>query len=77
MIGHCMTAGGALELIATALALQRRRAAAHGRLHHAGPGMRRGLRAERARPADVRWAMSNAFAFGGLNAVLVARRWAA
>jgi nodulation protein E len=27
-----------------------------------------------ARAADVEWAISNSFAFGGLNAVLVVRR---
>jgi 3-oxoacyl-[acyl-carrier-protein] synthase II len=31
----------------------------------------------RARPADVRMAVSNSFAFGGHNAVLALRRWEA
>ena len=77
MIGHCMTAGGALELIATALALR------HGALpptagwREPDPDCDVDCVPNQSRPAQVEWAMSNAFAFGGLNAVLVARRWAA
>ncbi len=77
MIGHCMTAGGALELIATALALRDGVLPPTAGFTTADPECDLDCVPNEARAADVRWAMSNAFAFGGLNAVLVARRWAA
>ncbi len=77
MIGHCMTAGGALELIATALALQAGVLPPTAGFTTPDPECDVDCVPNGSRPADVRWAMSNAFAFGGLNAVLVARRWAA
>ena len=75
MIGHCMTAGGALELIATSLALR------HGVLPPTAgfttpdPDCALDCVPNAARPANAPVAMSNAFAFGGLNAVLVAKSW--
>ena len=53
----------------------RRRHRAHHRLRGTRPGMRagRGARTRRARPG-VTVALSNAFAFGGMNAVLALRR---
>lgn len=74
MIGHCLAAGGALELIATIGAL-------HGVVPPTAgytavdPECDLDYVPNEARAASVAWAMSNAFAFGGLNAVLVARRW--
>jgi nodulation protein E len=75
MIGHCMTAGGALELIATALALHGGVLPPTAGFTTADPDCDVDCVPNVARAADVAWAMSNAFAFGGLNAVLVARRW--
>jgi nodulation protein E len=74
MVGHCLNAAGAVEAIVTALALR------HGMLP---PTI--GFRAfdpdcaidcvpNAARPVAIRVAMSNSFAFGGLNAVLVLRQ---
>ncbi len=77
MIGHCMTAGGALELIATALALRDGVLPPTAGFNEADPECDLDCVPNQSRPADVACAMSNAFAFGGLNAVLVARRWQA
>jgi nodulation protein E len=76
MFGHNLAAAGALEMVVTALALK------HGVIPptinydeedpdcvvDCVPGV--------ARRAAIDVAMSNSFAFGGLNAVLVARRYA-
>jgi nodulation protein E len=74
MIGHCLNAGGAIELAVCALALQ------HGILpptmgfREADPECAIDCVPNAARPAPIRVAMSNSFAFGGLNAVLLLRR---
>ena len=74
MIGHCMTAGGALEIIATAMALQEGMLPPTAGFTGADPECDVDCVPLHAREASVRVAMSNAFAFGGLNAVLVVRR---
>jgi nodulation protein E len=74
MIGHCMTAGGALELIATAMALREGVLPPTAGFTMADPECDIDCVPNEARAADVNVAMSNAFAFGGLNAVLVVRR---
>jgi nodulation protein E len=74
MIGHCMTAGGALELIATAMALREGILPPTAGFTMADPECDIDCVPNEARAADVNVAMSNAFAFGGLNAVLVVRR---
>ncbi len=76
MIGHCMTAGGALELIATAMALREGVVPPTAGYTTPDPECDLDCVPNEARRADVAVAMSNAFAFGGLNAVLVARRCA-
>ncbi len=76
MIGHCMTAGGALELIATAAGLRGGFIPPTAGFNTADPDCDIDCVPNRARLGETDWAMSNAFAFGGLNAVLVARRWA-
>ena len=74
MIGHCMTAGGALELIATALALREGVLPPTAGFTGADPDCDVDCVPNEARRAETRVAMSNAFAFGGLNAVLVVRQ---
>ena len=74
MIGHCMTAGGALEIIATAMALQHSMLPPTAGFTGADPECDVDCVPLHAREASVQVAMSNAFAFGGLNAVLVVRR---
>ncbi len=74
MIGHCLNAGGAIVLAACALALR------HGILppamgfREADPECAVDCVPNAARSAPIRVAMSNSFAFGGLNAVLLLRR---
>jgi len=75
MVGHCLNAGGAVELAVTALALR------HGILPPTA-GFREPdpdcaidcVPNEARRAPPIRVAMSNSFAFGGLNAVLVVRK---
>ena len=76
MHGHLIGGTGAVELIACLMALRDGRDRAHDQLPRAGPRMRPRRGAQRRRgSAAVGAAMSNAFAFGGLNAVLVLGRY--
>jgi 3-oxoacyl-(acyl-carrier-protein) synthase len=73
--GHVMGASGAIEAIATVRALGRGRFPPTGNLLQADPALPRlGYIRGEASEADVRCALSNSFAFGGNNAVLVFRR---
>lgn len=71
MHGHALGAAGALEAVATVLALH------HGvvppTINYSGPDPNCDLDIvpNEARAAKLRYAMSHSFAFGGLNAVLV------
>jgi len=71
MIGHTLTAAGAVEAVFTLLTIQ------HGRLpptiNHAEPDPSIALDVvpNRARDAELRRAMSNSFGFGGQNVCLV------
>lgn len=74
MHGHALGAAGAIEAAATVLALR------HGMLpptaNHLGPDAECDLDVapNQPRPAQVEYALSNSFAFGGLNAVLAFRK---
>jgi nodulation protein E len=74
MHGHCIGATGAIELLAVIMAL--REGVIAPTLGHAGPdaGVALDVVPGMARRAKVEVALSNAFAFGGLNAVLALRR---
>ena len=74
MHGHAIGATGAIEVLACILAL--REGVVAPTLGFAGPddGVALDVVPDRARRADVAVALSNAFAFGGLNAVLALRR---
>jgi 3-oxoacyl-(acyl-carrier-protein) synthase len=69
--GHAMGASGALEAVATILALREQRLPPTANQGVADPGLPALDYVTVARAATVRAAISNSFAFGGNNAVLV------
>ncbi len=73
MHGHALGAAGALEAAATALALYHGLLPPTANFTSLDPACEIDVIAHRARPARVEWALSNSFAFGGLNAVLAFR----
>lgn len=74
MHGHVMGATGAVELVATVLALQRGVIPPTANYTRPDPECDLDYVPNEARNQSVRVAMSNSFAFGGLNAVLLVRR---
>jgi 3-oxoacyl-[acyl-carrier-protein] synthase II len=73
--GHLLGAGGAVELLVTLEALRSRRIPATASTRTVDPAFSIDLALGEARnSATLRHAMSNSFAFGGTNAVLVASR---
>jgi nodulation protein E len=76
MLGHCLNAGGAVELAVSALALRHGVVPPTIGFREPDPDCVVDCVPNEARPAPIRVAMSNSFAFGGLNAVLILRRQA-
>jgi nodulation protein E len=75
MHGHAMGAAGALELAATIMALEEGTLPPTANFVEADPACDLDYVPNEARQAKVRAALSNSFAFGGLNAVLALRRF--
>jgi nodulation protein E len=75
MHGHALGAAGALEAIATALAIDRRIMPPTANYQAPDPACAMDVVPNIARPATIEAALSNSFAFGGMNAVLAFRRW--
>jgi len=75
MHGHLMGAAGAVEFIATVMALRRGAVPPTANLRVPDPECDLDYVPNRGREAAVRTALSNSFAFGGSNAVLVTRTW--
>jgi 3-oxoacyl-[acyl-carrier-protein] synthase II len=74
MHGHLLGAAGALELVATVLAIEKRVLPPTLHLVHADPECDLDYVAGSARPVDTLGAaMSNSFAFGGTNVSLICR----
>ncbi len=73
MHGHPLGAAGALELVATVLAIKDRRIPPTANFTEPGEGCDLDYVPNQAREKRVRAALSNSFAFGGLNAVLAVR----
>jgi nodulation protein E len=73
MHGHGLGAAGALETIATFLALREGYLPPTANYTEPDPECDLDYVPNEARPAQVEWALSNSFAFGGLNAVLAFR----
>lgn len=71
VLGHSLGAGGALEIAATALALHTQTIPPTANFEEPDPTCDLDFVPNVARQAQLRMAMSNSFAFGGLNAVVV------
>ena len=77
MHGHALGASAALECLATALALRDGVLPPTANFTELDPECDLDVIPNQARPAEVEYALSNSFAFGGLNAVLALRNpWA-
>jgi len=74
MHGHTLGAAGAIEAAATLLALARRVVPPTANFLGPDPACDLDVVPNVPRPAEVEWALSNSFAFGGLNATLAFRR---
>jgi len=74
MIGHCLSAGGALEAVATIMALRDGVLPPTAGFREADPECDVDCVPNVSRAAPIQAALSNSFAFGGLNAVLAFRR---
>jgi nodulation protein E len=74
MHGHTLGAAGAIEAAATLLALRHGVLPPTANFTEPGPACDLDVIPNTARPAAVEFALSNSFAFGGLNAVLAFRR---
>ena len=75
VIGHSMGASGALELVAVLLAMKHQTAPPTMNLHEPDPECDLDYVPNEARPARMRVALSNSFAFGGSNSVLAIRAY--
>ena len=74
MHGHALGAAGALEAAATLMALDESMIPPTANFTEADPACTLDVVPNVARAASIKWALSNSFAFGGLNAVLAFRR---
>jgi 3-oxoacyl-[acyl-carrier-protein] synthase II len=75
MTGHLIGGSGALEVLVTAKTLATGTITPTINLDEPDPECDLDYVPHRARQADVRYALSNSFGFGGANASLVLRRW--
>ncbi len=77
MTGHLLGAAGVVEMVATVLCIQNKMA--HPTINYttADPECDLDYVPNQARPLDIRCALSNSLGFGGHNAVLVVKRYAA
>jgi 3-oxoacyl-[acyl-carrier-protein] synthase II len=75
LIGHTMAASGALEAVATVLTLKHGLIPPTAHLVHQDPDIPFDCVPQVARRADVAFAMSNSFGFGGQNVSLIFKRW--
>jgi nodulation protein E len=75
MHGHALGAAGAIEAVATVLALREGILPPTANFTEADPECDLDVIPNAARRAEVEYALSNSFAFGGLNGVLAFRSW--
>ena len=74
MHGHALGAAAAMEAVATVLAIRHNVLPPTANFTELDQSCQLDVIANNARPAEVEFAISNSFAFGGLNATLVFRR---
>lgn len=74
MVGHCLGAAGAIEAVATVLALYNQVVPPTMHLDEYDPDCDLDYVPNQCRPKEIRIALSNSFAFGGNNTSLVFRR---
>jgi len=74
MHGHALGAAAAMEAAATVLGMHHRVLPPTANFTEIDPAIQLDVIANQARPAQVEYALSNSFAFGGLNATLAFRR---
>ena len=74
MHGHALGAAGALEAVATVMAMRESILPPTANFTTPDPDCDLDIIPNHARPAQVEYALSNSFAFGGLNAVLAFKR---
>ena len=75
MHGHALGAAGAIEAVATVLALQAGLVPPTANSSRPDPACDLDVIPNQARPLEVEYALSNSFAFGGLKIALALRRW--
>ena len=75
MVGHLLSDSGALELIATILAIREQRVHPTINLSTPDPECDLDYVQSAARPHPIQIALKNSFGFGGHNAALAFRRW--
>ena len=75
MVGHALGAAGALAFVATLLAVRDDIAPPTMNYLEPDPACDLDYVPNDARPMTINVAMSNSFAFGGLNAVLAAKKF--
>ena len=75
MHGHALGAAGAIEAVATVLTLHHGKLPPTANYTEPDPECDLDVVPNEARDAQPEYALSNSFAFGGLNAVVVFRRW--
>jgi nodulation protein E len=77
MHGHALGAAGALEAAATVLGLHHRLLPPTANFNEPDPECAVNVIKNEAIVAEPEAALSNSFAFGGLNAVIAFKRWQA
>jgi len=75
MHGHTLGAAGAIEGAATVLALHNKLLPPNANFNEPDPECDLNIIQNEALPAEPEAAISNSFAFGGLNAVVAFKRW--
>lgn len=73
--GHVLGGTSAIEAVATALALHHQVMPPTANYNEPDPDCDLDVVPNHSRPSKIDYAMSNSFAFGGLNAVLVFKKW--